>query len=330
TVPCKTVLPASISSYGVAIIDYGTNTTQTNCPSGLSTLPAGELGVMTTAWTAGTAIWVVGADFWADNPCGQAGFATFATDFGLKNAACSRAVKALPTGPTAAYTAGGTLLANGVAASPYKVVSSVAGGAGFNAYAPINGTVNTASVFLKVNAADTGLRYTSTTHRTAILSFDPSMLVDTSAGLATGTGAASAEVVYNVVDYLAGISSATAEGRAAVDFSVSQVSISGTVHTAQTLVYGAIRSNGPSAGVVSVALYVNGAPALYSGVPVTTMVVINGLATGGGASMFVILVWQAPAAGSYTISIVVTGPGDLVTYNNGLPSSLLNSPTTFT
>ncbi|MCI4341162.1 MAG: hypothetical protein L3K11_02130 [Thermoplasmata archaeon] len=329
TVPCKTVLPASISTYGVVIVDYGTNTTMTSCPSNAATLPGGELSAMTTAWTAGTAIWVVGADFWADNPCGQAGFATFATDFGLKNAACSNAVKVLPAGPTAAYTAAGKLLANGVS-SPYKVSSTVAGVANFNAYGALNSTVNTASIFLKVNAADSGLFYTSTTHRTAITSFDPMMLVHLAGGLTTGTGAGAAEVVYNVVDYLSGISSATAEGRAATDFSVSEVAVVGTVHTAQTLVYGGIRSNGPGAAVVSVQLYVNGAPALYNGVPVTTTLVITSFGTGGGASIFVILTWQAPAAGSYTISVVVNGPGDLVSYNNGAPASLLNSPTTFT
>ncbi|MCI4337870.1 MAG: hypothetical protein L3J72_01000, partial [Thermoplasmata archaeon] len=37
TVPCKTVLPASISTYGVVIVDYGTNTTMTSCPSNAAT-----------------------------------------------------------------------------------------------------------------------------------------------------------------------------------------------------------------------------------------------------------------------------------------------------
>jgi hypothetical protein len=329
TVPCKTVLPASISTYAVVIVDYGTNSSMTNCPSAASTLPAGEIAALTTAWTAGANLWIVGADFWADNPCGQAGFATFATDFGLKNAACTSAVHALPAIPTATYTPGQTLLANGVAA-PYKVASTVAGSANFNAYGALNGTVNTAAVYAKLNAADVGLRLTSGTHRAAILSFDPMMLIHTTTGLTVGTGAGAAEVVYNVVDYLSGISTATSEGRAAIDFAVSEVAVVGTVHTAQTLVFGGIRSNGPSAAVVTVQLYVNGAPALYNGVPVTAIVIVTGSAAGGGWSNFIALTWQAPAAGAYTISVVVLGPGDLITYNNGLPASLLNSPTIFT
>ncbi|MCI4345694.1 MAG: type IV pilin N-terminal domain-containing protein [Thermoplasmata archaeon] len=329
SVPCKTVLPASISNYGVVIVDYGTNTTMTSCPSGASTLPAGELTAITNAWTAGANLWIVGADFWADNPCGQAGWATFATDFGLKNAACTGAVHVLPGSPTDTYTAGGTLLANGVA-SPYTVASTVSGSANFNAYGSLTATVNTAGVYSKLNGADNGFFRTSTTHRTAILSIDPMMLVHTTTGLASGTGAGAAEVVYNVVDYLAGISQATTEGRAAVDFAVSEVAVVGTVHTAQTTVFAGIRSNGPSAAVVTVQLYVNGAPALYNGVPVTAIVIVTSTATGGGWSNFVSLIWQAPAAGGYTISVVVVGPGDLVAYNNGLPASLLNLPTTFT
>ncbi|MCI4363426.1 MAG: type IV pilin N-terminal domain-containing protein [Thermoplasmata archaeon] len=330
SVPCKTALSsATLSAYGVAIVDYGTNSTMASCPSGASTLPAGELAALTTAWTAGTNLWVVGSDFWADNPCGQAGFSTFATDFGLKNVACSGAVHALPAIPTMSYTGAPTLLANGIAA-PYKVASTVSGSANFNAYGALNSTVNTATIFSKLNAADTGLFRTSGAHRAAILSFDPMMLIHTTTGLAVGTGAGAAEVVYNVVDYLAGISTATSEGRAAVDFAVSEVAVVGTVHSAQTMVFAGVRSNGPSAAVVTVQLYVNGAPALYNGVPVTTIVIVSGFATGGGWSNFVSLTWQAPAAGSYTISVVVFGPGDLVTYNNGLPASLLNSPTTFT
>lgn len=330
-VPCATSLTAAqMSGYGVVIINFGTNTTSTCIASGLG---ANELTGITGAYTAGSSIWIVGANFWASNPCLKTGWTTFAADFGLSNVGtCAALVTTLPASPTANFAAVGNLLANGTD-SPYAVTSTINGFGNFNAYGKLSTILSTANPWLTLTGANKIGLEASAAQRTAILTLDPMMLVDGAAGggpASSGIGAAGSEVVYNVVNFLAGLSSSSnggSTGRATVDYAVSEVLVVGTVHGSPTTVWAGIRSNAATAGIISVALYVNGAPALQNGVPVTATLIIPKTA---GYTTFVSLSWQAPSAGGFTISVIVIGPGDLVSWNNGLPASLLSNPTMFT
>jgi hypothetical protein len=164
--------------------------------------------------------------------------------------------------------------------------------------------------------------------RKVVLALDPSMLVAPLPTAQTwGTGGAAAEVVYNVVDFLAGITTSTSTNanRQGADFAVSEVALIGYSHAATTTVDAMVRNNGLVAGVVTVTLYVNGTPALYGGVVVTETQFLGG----GGTSMFASLTWRASGGGPYALTVVITGPNDSYPSNNQFGTGILPIPVTF-
>ncbi len=143
---------------------------------------------------------------------------------------------------------------------------------------------------------------------------------------AYGTGAASAEVVYNVMDFLAGITAPLAPNanRLGTDFAVSELQVIGQKHTAPTTVQAAVRSNTLTGAVVTVILLVNGTPALYGGNVVSETLYIN-----PASSTFATLVWQAAGGGPYSLSVEVLAAADQDSLNNIFSGSILPIPLTF-
>ncbi|HEV2316347.1 MAG TPA: hypothetical protein VGV89_02065 [Thermoplasmata archaeon] len=326
SVSCKSSLPTSASStyntYTVVIVDFGSSTAP-----GCAPISAADQTTMANL-AANRSVWAVGANVWSASACPST---AFLTAFGLKTtgSSCGTTV-ALPV-TTGVYTAnaGNGFRADGVPAS-LTVNKTVAGNATFTAFTLASALASgeTATSFFTVGGATAGTFVSSGGVRKVVLAFDPSMLVATlPGGQSQGTGGAAAEVAYNIVDYLSGITSSatTNANRQGADFAVSEVSLIGYSHTAPTTIDAMVRDNGLTGGVVTVTLYVNGTPALYGGVVVTETQYLNG----GGTSIFVPLTWRASGGGPYALTVVITGPNDSDPINNEFGTGILPIPTTF-
>jgi hypothetical protein len=327
-VSCKSGIPASSSAVytgkTVIIVDYGSSSSP-GCTNGLST-DATNLGTL----AATHSIWVVGSNAWSTSACPSV--AAFLTAFGMKTGSggCGAAVT-LPVA-TAVYSAQTTLglRADAVPAS-YTLNKTVAGNSTFVAYTIANAYTSgaTGTSYFKVGGTIAGELHVNGAYVEATLGFDPSMLVRALPSSQTwGTGGASAEITYNIVDCLAGIttSTSTSANRQGLDFAVSQVTLVGQSHTAPTLVQTVIRENGAPAGFATVTLLVNGTPAFYEGASVSTTTFSAGNTI---TSIFITLTWQAPTGGPFTLTVLVSSGGQLYTGNNQFGPNLLGTTTQF-
>ncbi|HEY6237914.1 MAG TPA: hypothetical protein VIZ68_01855, partial [Thermoplasmata archaeon] len=320
-VPCSTLLPASstFTAYKVVIIDYG-STWIGGCPKSPS---ASEQAKLTGA--AGVSFFVVGANAFGSTACGSYTSAYLGL-FGAKWVSGGTCITAPNATATLAYTSapGVGLRADGIPSS-MTANKTLGSSSSFVPYTSFTqGTLGTG--FLKAGAAVVASIPASGT-RGAGMAVDPAMLAGILPnGNNWGTGEAGSSVVYNVMNYLCGLSTSTVTGRALTDFAVGQATVLGVNHAKLTTVYVALRSNGPVSGVVTATLYVNGSTALYQGTIVAQSVTVAGL----GTFQFVTLTWVAPANGPFTLSVVLTTTaGDLYLPNNQLPLTVLNQATTF-
>ncbi|MCI4323837.1 MAG: hypothetical protein L3K03_07470 [Thermoplasmata archaeon] len=120
-------------------------------------------------------------------------------------------------------------------------------------------------------------------------------------------GQAGTELVYNIVNWLDGMSSRTTSGRGQIDESIDQVVVVGTLHGSVTTFWAGLRENGGTGGTIVAQLFVNGQPAVSTGSYVTWA---GSLPARFGSTDFVPLYWTAPRAGPYTISVVISEAGD--------------------
>ncbi|MCI4330645.1 MAG: type IV pilin [Thermoplasmata archaeon] len=327
-VPCTSGLPNSgatnIGSFNITIIDFG-SASSGSCTSAPT---AAEQNKITAA--ASTSFWIVGATAFAALPCNSYQSAFYAL-FNIK------------------FTAGSTCITAGAASTGASWTTTVAsgfrgdGGAnwagtlainqtllGSNSYRPYNyfslGVTTASSSFLKTAGGKTlGAWKTNGNIHDVAMATDPALLVDNlPTAQAWGAGDPGTAATYNIINYMAGFASSTAPGRALLDFGLSGVAVVGVNHASATTFYVSVRSNGAVGGVIAVQLLVSGSYAYFGGVPVSSTVSL----TGGGTTQWVTLVWQAPAAGTYTFSLLlVPQTGDLFSPNNSLPILVTNQGT---
>ncbi|MGI0150406.1 MAG: hypothetical protein ACREC5_00520, partial [Thermoplasmata archaeon] len=317
----------TLSSFGIVVIDYGSSTYATTCKNDLHHDEA-ELEALATGTTS---VWIIGS-----NPifgC-TAPVAAFQTDFGLKySTSCGSAV-ALPATITYSPNYAVGLENDGIAGS-YSVNATVAANATYVLYSMNNwlSAGSHATTFLTDGASDLGAFYAPSTHsREVFETVDPSTMAQTLPDLDKfDSGAGAASLVYNVIDYLGGITTSATptntSNHGGTDFGVGEVAVLGQGHASSkpTTVYAAVRSNGEEHGAVTVLLLVNGVPATLGGATVGTTIFL----AGGGVSEWITLVWEAPAAGSYSLSVELLASGDNYALNNELGPGILNQPLTF-
>ena len=333
---CKSALPAASNTIypanAVIIVDYGSSSS----PGCGSQLIVNDMATLATL-AASHSVWIVGSNAWSTSTaCTSLSSSSFKTIFGLKTAAsgaCAASVT-LPSSGGGVYTStvASGLRGDAVQAS-YSINATVAGNSTFSAYTLSNAFQSGASAttFFKIGGTVAGTFYTTGGNHEVILGFDPSMLVRTlpaPGSQAWGSGGAAAEITYNIMDYLTGITPAGAANseHPVADFGVSEVQLIGTSHKSTTTVQALIRCNGLVGGEVGVELLVNGTPTDYQG---TYVVQTLYFANSAVASTFVTLLWQAPTGGPYTLTVVVLGGGGIFAANNEMGATLFGTPSTF-
>ncbi|MCI4319314.1 MAG: type IV pilin [Thermoplasmata archaeon] len=320
-VACTAALPsqAALDAYGLVIVDFG-SANAGGCKNSPSTAEQAKL--------QGTNFIVTGAALFAATTSASYG-ATFLTNFGITSAATVTATVTAAT-TTLTYTASvpNRLRADGVPAT-LKLNQTLAGSAAFT---PISyfkaGTTNPAWLKDGSNHA-IGSWFVTGGHNFVALGTDPSLLTTplTPSANSWGTGAAGAAVVYNLVGFAGGIATSGSAGRALYDFGISGAVLLGQHPSSLTTIYAALRENGATGATVTATLYVNGSVAVYQGIAVTASVTLSF----AGNWSYVSLFWQAPGAGSYTLSVVLTVPGSQFNLlDDQMPISLLNQPSKFT
>lgn len=320
-VACGSSLPSSATynAYGVVIIDFGSET-----PACITSPSTSDQNSITGA--SGVSFWIVGANALSATGCGS-----YTSSF--------MALLGISTGGGTCITVAGSSSAATYTSAPSSGLRSDGVGSltinqtqtGSSAFTPYTwfkkGTTNPA--WLKDSSSNpVGSYAVSAGHGQAALATDPALFtVALPNGNSWGTGPAGTQVVYNVVNFLCGLSTSSGPGRGLADFGVSGSVVLGQGHSAPTTVYVGVRSNGPTSGVVTALLYINGSLALFNGQPVTGILSVGA----NGANGFITLIWEAPGAGDYTLSVTILGStGDLYPVNNQLPISVLNQPTTYT
>ena len=327
-IPCGTSLSASVfTGYGVAIVDYGSNTTVATCFT--SGIPSADQNAITGATS--TNFWVVGEKAWSAASCSSYssafqtlfGLATLGTCTGLSSSALAS------VSYTAATPQG--LLGAGMPSGASMTVDTTFNGLSAAAWTSSVATFKTpvGTTYLGASGSPVGLWATSSGQKGLGLGTDPALLKIAEPapnGATLWGGGVAASLVYNVVNYLAGLSNSTSTGRVSVDFAVSHMNIVGTSHLSPSTFYVALRSNGPVGLALTVYLLVNGATGYYQGVVVSATITL----AGNGDSQIATLTWEAPATGTYSLSAVIYPAGDVYAQNNQLPLSPVNLATTFT
>ena len=330
-------------SGAVVVVDFGTNSSNSGCPVGPSyTTPTGYAHsasyYIETGVAAGASFWVVGdRAFWptASLACATATYTTYLQDFGISAGATCVTAKTLSASPadyaSVTYTAGSSLLAQGIS-SPISLNGNVTGTAAalatylnYQTYTASGGHVGTP--FMTVGGLTLGIFYTGTggAGRGVAIGADPVQFGDAPAG--QSWNAIGAAVTYNVMNYLCGLATTSGPTRAGADFGIAGAFLTGTSHSAASTFLVNVRANDASNGILTVLLAVNGVPALYQGNFVTGTVVE---AANGGDS-WVSLTWQAPSAGTYVFSFVLSSqPADYFTQNNQYNYFVTNLGITFT
>lgn len=318
-VACGSSLSASVfTGFKVAIVDFGS--AYGPCPKSASST---DESVITGATT--TNFWVVGSNAFGATACNSYASGFFSL-VGAKFTSGSTCVTLPNATGSATYTASAAsgVRSDGVPGS-ITINRTIAGISNEVPYDYFTiGATNTAYLSVSSHAVGT---WASGTVKGAALATEPALLAALLPNSNNwGTGVGGAAVTFNIVDWLCGLTNSTSDGRALADYAVGQAMVVGVNHASLSTFYAGIRANGPLGGVVSATLYVNGAPALYGGSPVT----VQGNVAGVGGFVFLTLTWEAPSAGSYTLSIVVTSAGsDFNSGNNQVGLSIINQPTTF-
>ncbi|HZY70596.1 MAG TPA: type IV pilin [Thermoplasmata archaeon] len=316
-VACNAALPAAatLDTYGLVIVDFGSQSGGV-CAASPSTTEQAKL--------VGTNFIIAGADLFHATACSSYG-ATFLTDFGVTSGVtCTTAVTSATATLTYTSTPASGLQAYGV---PTLTLNKTL--AGSNLFVPYSYFTNGAThQFLKDGSAHILGSWNTASSKTYVaLATDPSLLTSAlPSGSAWGTGGPGASVVYNLVGFTSGIASSSSAGRALYDFGLAGTVVVGQSHTKATVVYAAIRENGPTGTTITATLYVNGSVAVYQGLAVTNQTTLS--SAGGWA--YVGLYWEAPGGGKYTLSVVLTAPGgQLDNLDTQMPVSILNQPVTF-
>lgn len=321
-VSCTSALTAAVfTGSTVAIVDFG-SATGGGCPTAASSNDQSALTGL-----ASTSLLVVGTNAFSTTTCATYGSSFFGL-FSLTSAAS------------------GTCMVDGAAATAVAYTAAAASGLrsdGIPASLTFNKTLGTSSAFvpydtfskgatnsfLKVGGAVNGaFKVSGSVHNVAIAG-DPALLTTPlpAPGGTWGSGAAGTDVLYNVMGFVTGLASSSSTGRALSDFSVAQGLIVGQSHTRLSTIFVGLRENGPTAGIVSVTLYVNGTVALNGGTVVASTITLSG----AGSTAFVVLSWEAPSTGPYTLSLVVsTNVKDYYSPNDQIPMSVLNQAVVFT
>ncbi len=315
---------AELTAYKVAVIDYGSNTGG-GCPTAAS---AADQTAITTA-AASTSIVLLGSNAFATTTCVTYAAAYF-TDFGLTTPGGSGTCQTQGASATAlTYTAAAAagLRGDGIPAT-LKYNLTLLTSSAFIPYDTFGkGATNS---FIKVGGAVNGAYKTSGSLHFVAIAGDPALMTTTlpaPASATWGTGQAGSDVMYNVMDFVTGLASSSATGRALTDFGVDQATIVGQSHAHFSVLYVGVRENGPTAGLITVSLLVNGTIALLNGQVVTTTLSISG----AGTNTFVVLQWLAPSTGPYTLSVVVSStPTGLYGSDDSIGLNVLNQATTFT
>ncbi len=319
-VACTTGLPASttFNSYGLVLINFGSNWAS-GCPKAPSTTEQAK---------------ITGAS-------GPSFLLTGAFAFGLTT--CTSYTSAYFSLVGAKWTSSGTCVTVPNATASVAYAGSGAIGLrsdGVPATLTLNKTLSTSSQFVPYDYFSQGVTGTAFlkagtnvvgdvgTGHSVGLAADPALLTTPlPSGSSFGTGQAGAALLYNLIGYMAGLSSSSSSGRALADVGLAQVTLLGLSHTRPTTVYVGVRDNGPAGTAVVASLRVNGTLALYNGVGVTATSTVSG--TGG--IVWLTLTWQAPSNGPFTLSVSVASTlVDLYVYNDQMPLSILNQATTFT
>jgi len=322
-VSCSTGLTSSLfTSYGVAVVDFG-STWVGSCPKSASTTDENAITGATS-----TSFFVVGSNAFGVTPCAsyQSGFFSFLGAKWTSGSTCTTLPNATGSA-TYAASAGSGLRGDGIPAT-ITINRSLANIAKNVPYTTFNLGANPNTGYLTVSAKVVGTFKTTGSVRGAALASEPALMAaQLPNGQTWGTGAGGAAIVYNVMNYLCGLSSSTTTGRALTDFGVAETALVGTNHAQLTKVYAAIRANGPVGASVSATLFVNGTVALLGGVPVTA----TGVVAASGGFVFVTLSWEAPSSGFYTLSVLLTpiGPTDLYVANDQVGFSVINQATNF-
>jgi hypothetical protein len=321
-VPCTSALPSSatMDGYNVVVIDFGSNPSG-GCPTSPTSTDENAI-----TGTTGVSFWVVGANAFGATSAGSY-TAAYLSLFGIPGSGTIVTRSSAPATATYQAAANVGLRSDGIptGANAITLNKTLQGSSVYTSYDVFSkGVLHS---YLNQSTNPVSAWATSGSTRQAALGTDPALLrVALPNGNAWGAGAAGTDLAYNVVDWLGGLSSPGSTGRASTDFAVASVDLVGVNHAAVSTIYSNVRSNGPAGGILTVTLYVNGQPALFNGVVVSADVVVGGNGQNGWAS----LVWQAPAAGTYTFFVTITGgTGDVYALNNLLNYQVLNQGVTF-
>lgn len=319
-VACSAALPASttFNSYGLVIIDFG-STYLGGCPKAPSTTEQAKITGSTSDFL------LVGSHAFGLTTCTSYSSAYFAL-VGAKWASSGTCVTIPNATASVTYTGSGSLLAKGVP-SPMTINGTLGSSSSFTPYDYFTlGTAVGGTTWLTAGANVIG---TAASGRAIALPTDPALFTSALPNTNSwGTGQAGSAVVYNLVNYLVGLSTSTSPGRALPDYAVTQTTLLGLSHARLTTIYVGVRANGPSASALTVTLLVNGSLALYNGIAV----IGTATTSGSGGTAWITLTWVAPANGPFTLSVVLSSSSvtDLYSLNNQMPLSILNQATSFT
>lgn len=326
-VACNVALPAASTyePYDLVIIDFGSTSTGTCAATPSTTVQ----GYFTTAMASPyyTSFLILGSSFFSSTTCSSYS-ANLLTDVGIKSSGTTCFTASTSTTSAITYTAttASGFLSNGV--QSLTLNKTLVGSTGFRPYDYFAGV--TGHGFLSTASGTFGA-FTKGTNlaRGAAIASDPPLFMTTlpaPTSAADGLGAGGTEVLYNTLNYLAGISTSSSPGHATPDFAVSGVTLLGISASHLSYVYVTVRGNGPTGGLVTVSLTVNGTLALYNGAPVQTTFAVPS----SGSDTTVVLTWQAPGVASYQLAVVAASfDGSLYATMSQLPISVLNQATTF-
>jgi hypothetical protein len=320
-VSCKTNLASSMfTGYKVAIVDFGATWTG-GCPKSASSTDESAITGATT-----TSMWVVGSNAFGATTCASyaSGFYSLLGAKWTSGSTCTTLPNATGTAVYAASLASG-LRADGIPGS-ILINKTLAGLSNNVPYDTFNLGASPNTGYLTVSSKVVGT-WASGTVKGAALASEPALLAAQLPNSQNwGTGAAGAAIVYNMVDWLSGLTNSTSTGRVLSDYGVAETVIVGVFHSSLSNVYVAIRANGPLAAAVTATLLVNGTAALYGGAVVSASVAV----TGNGGFIFLSLTWDAPSTGRFSLSIsLTTSSPDLYSPNNLVGFSIMNQATNF-
>ncbi|MCI4353273.1 MAG: type IV pilin N-terminal domain-containing protein [Thermoplasmata archaeon] len=340
-VPCASVTsyPANVVSQftptSVVIIDFGSNSSQNTCKGPDYNVSNSVAAQITSASANGTAFWVVGnrAFLAQASGCETGTYRNYLAIFGIRNSNSNCYVVSnsitLASGASTTYTASSSLLAAGIS-SPFSLNGNITGVASYATFKTFRTTGGGTSFMTAGGGGNPNLGVYLAGNSPAGLAVatgaDPAQFGDAPAG--PSWGAVGTQVAYNVVNYLAKLATNSAPTRSGADFAIAGAWLTGgQTHTTYNSFLVNVRSNDASNGILTAMLLVNGVPAIYQG----TFVTATAVEAGNGVNSWLTLTWQAPAAGTYVFSFVLsTQPADGFTQNNQYNYYLTNLGFVFT